>query len=461
MKSTDSTSSFESYGKSSFAFLDLPREIRDQVYGDLLLLNKAPWLLDHGPAILYTNKQIHAEASKVLYGGNRRILVEDDTGKIEDNLSQLSIPHIPRTGSHWYDGDLAMHIVLDDCHDDENDSEDDEPRGRQYRSVLVAGADFGDLCLAMMLQHPYHYRRSWRIVLTFCTPSKSSVHMQEMFLEPFYRLHGFGGADVSGTASLATAKQLQQCLVRMLSDEPFEDLERKVQSSECIGDRCRAALPSPPYVNHWEPKNAACARRHYTNAISAIVLIHKHAIQKPSESCSIDGQELHRYIDMRLSALGQKLLHVFSCDNENDIEDEKASKIAGILHRATLISETVRPLMYLCMAAVGRKSANWSGPEPKQRYCELSIYGLKQAQKHHIGARAFEQEAWLLYEFIEKSDYEPTFEYGDVLFERHIGKFVREKNNGGWTIISLQNTDNTRAIGSHMLARVSRWLQEA
>lgn len=69
------------FTQDSFSFLRLPREIRDQIYRELLL-NTFPLIVhlrraytfEAGtrpyPAILQTNRQVHDEAAAVLYGEN-------------------------------------------------------------------------------------------------------------------------------------------------------------------------------------------------------------------------------------------------------------------------------------------------------------------------------------------------------------------------------------------------------
>lgn len=71
----------QEFSQTSFPFLRLPREIRDQIYRELLL-NPYPLIVhlrraytfEAGtrpyPAILQTSKQIHDEAAAVLYGEN-------------------------------------------------------------------------------------------------------------------------------------------------------------------------------------------------------------------------------------------------------------------------------------------------------------------------------------------------------------------------------------------------------
>lgn len=65
--------------KNQKRILDLPRELRDQIYRELLLADKArnnetdKYALE--PAILRANKQIHEECSQVLYKENTLVLI--------------------------------------------------------------------------------------------------------------------------------------------------------------------------------------------------------------------------------------------------------------------------------------------------------------------------------------------------------------------------------------------------
>jgi len=74
---------------TSFRFLDLPREIRDKIYGILLctfprhesvthvtMLSKK----DFSPSILRANKQIYAESCDAMIKGNRFLLVSSTGG---------------------------------------------------------------------------------------------------------------------------------------------------------------------------------------------------------------------------------------------------------------------------------------------------------------------------------------------------------------------------------------------
>lgn len=79
-KATESSPE-QSTNKTRITFLDLPGELRNEIY-KLLLVSQTAFISVHRPHsqetiagnILRVNKQIYNEASSVLYGGNTFIL---------------------------------------------------------------------------------------------------------------------------------------------------------------------------------------------------------------------------------------------------------------------------------------------------------------------------------------------------------------------------------------------------
>lgn len=85
------------HGTHYFRILDLPRELRDRVYRELLITEKARVKGQQGysltPSILRVNKQVHVETSRVLYEENTwiHIISKGEEPKFEGHQSEMSI----------------------------------------------------------------------------------------------------------------------------------------------------------------------------------------------------------------------------------------------------------------------------------------------------------------------------------------------------------------------------------
>ena len=105
----------------AFRFLDIPGELRNQIYRELLLTGKVyEWSKIHTkqrrfyryqPAILQTNKQIHGEASKVLYDENVWVMISLRIHPVPHNC--LGYPEILSKNPDNFRGRTSLKVQVD------------------------------------------------------------------------------------------------------------------------------------------------------------------------------------------------------------------------------------------------------------------------------------------------------------------------------------------------------------
>ncbi|KAI4660706.1 uncharacterized protein J4E79_005274 [Alternaria viburni] len=239
---------------TSFRFLDLPREIRDKIYGILLCTFPRPESVTHGtmlskkdfsPSILRVNKQIYAESYDAMIKGNRFLLVSSTGGlHFAYMLKANSVPTLAfdlDNGITQRFRGYAMHITIGN----------NSPEWRKYLppsellepcNVIVLFRDVENLCkaieagddrledykslvtlkfeLAPVLKRPPYQLES-------PTSYFSSTKTQEELLEPFRRsFHDMTWTTIGGTVEESLAKSAKEDFARC----EFHDLDAVISS---------------------------------------------------------------------------------------------------------------------------------------------------------------------------------------------------------------------------------------
>lgn len=178
-------------------FLDLPREIRDKVYGELLQagkrFSKSRNRYDFRLSILRVNKQITSEAYGVLYQANQWINTQEEQNFLKKMILQLCVPFIMLKGSRCFYGDPAMVLLLR-CPATPTTT----PKKRFEGSYLVTADRFKEICLALSMASK---RETWdyiRVSLSFRKQSRDNRRLQDKVSHCLSYLPQFKQADATG-----------------------------------------------------------------------------------------------------------------------------------------------------------------------------------------------------------------------------------------------------------------------
>lgn len=183
----------------------LPRELRDQIYRELLVPEKnrnsrrsLPSYTLY-PEILHVNKQTHQEASEILYGENICILFHMCLRDLEFGYSKARDDvHIFSGGLNYFPGQIAMYVDLTQwqvCH-----------FGSPRAKILVGLCDL---------------QRFFDVDLHDLNPTLCDLNVevyeqryqeQESLLDFFHRLRGIRKAWITGTILPSTGHELATLL---------------------------------------------------------------------------------------------------------------------------------------------------------------------------------------------------------------------------------------------------------
>lgn len=191
--------------EDSFPLMRLPRELRDQIYRELLVSkekepnteeNVARCTLE--PAILRCSKQVHEEAYRVLYEENVWIRFTLDAALLQQlDLSEEC--HVFTTNLESFPGPLALNVTMKPTNN--------TPQEVRLSENILHQSDLTLFLCNMYTEFPenladYHVRL--HIDETFHKHNND----EERLLDDFRDMQGFGKASVTGTASLSTGQEL-------------------------------------------------------------------------------------------------------------------------------------------------------------------------------------------------------------------------------------------------------------
>ncbi|CAD6593175.1 MAG: hypothetical protein ASARMPREDX12_006920 [Alectoria sarmentosa] len=219
-------------GKDSIPFriLSLPREIRDQIYRELLLLaDKFPvtktssYALE--PAILRVNSQMHKECTRILYEENTWILITTNWVNLVRLYLEANHPIVSHSPAGHLDAFIrkpALQVDLRDPHF--------SPQSAQS-SMLMIAHDVHSVFRSLTWEHdPMQVRFSVR----FDPRLSTKPEVRETLLLSLRDLRGVGMTTVSGIET-TTANELATLMMTPMKrmDELFE----RVDAHKMRGDR--------------------------------------------------------------------------------------------------------------------------------------------------------------------------------------------------------------------------------
>lgn len=231
--------------EDSFPLMRLPRELRDQIYRELLVPkerklhneekeptpereNEPLYRLE--PAILRCSKQVHVETYRVLYEENTWIRFTLDAAL----LQQCDLPdgqcHFFTTNLESFPGPIALNVTVKPTNNTQ----------QKYRLAenIIHLSDLTMYVCPMYMEFPdnvtgYHLRL--HIDETFHKHNND----EEDLLDDFRDMRGFGEASVTGTASLSTGQELTMLLMK-----PHRNIDEMLERLELFQTRAddKAAL---------------------------------------------------------------------------------------------------------------------------------------------------------------------------------------------------------------------------
>jgi tetratricopeptide (TPR) repeat protein len=194
-----------------FATINLPRELRDRIYRELLVPERTRKRRDHSseynvePNILRVSKQTHAEAASILYRENTWILLEIHSTVLCDKCwlqirSWIYLSHI-----EGYPEKPALKVVIDSpTYDDDSLPAYGDPDNK----ILVARFDLERFfsrveCLAP--KFPSERGNIMDFDLQFSARNRKE---EESLIGFFHTIRGAGRVSVEGIMDLSTGREL-------------------------------------------------------------------------------------------------------------------------------------------------------------------------------------------------------------------------------------------------------------
>ncbi|MCJ1247336.1 hypothetical protein MMC30_004550 [Trapelia coarctata] len=226
---------------TSSAFMQLPRELRDEIYRHLLTTPFTFYFpvqeYRMSPAILTANKQISTEAKEILYKENNFVVVELVQSNAREWSTIAKIPHFKRLPTNPTKLVPALKITISD-HLSLGPSprtqkvslltgpEGIEPLVKRFWRIGVRNGLGGGNLDSVPLQ-----RKSLTLELTSRIPSK--LHeLQERLLNLFNHVQGFCNVTISGTEDAFRAQLLQRMAVGPASGQAAEMIKGNTAVAE-------------------------------------------------------------------------------------------------------------------------------------------------------------------------------------------------------------------------------------
>jgi len=220
------------------AFLQLPREIRDDIYRRLLTITltlDAPGERYHlHPAILRASKQISSEAQMVLHNENDLVLFELDRLGSMDWAAIERIPHINKLRNNQQVPITALRIAIADRHPTVAGTAMDQPlrllTGPEgiwpliecFWQIGIRSDLFGVV--------PLHAKS---ITLTFLSRVLfKGAELQELLLQPFNHVQGFHPVSIQGANPAFAESLARQMTFGPTSDQAIDMIQNDVAAAE-------------------------------------------------------------------------------------------------------------------------------------------------------------------------------------------------------------------------------------
>lgn len=200
--------------------INLPRELRDRVYRELLVPEKVRNPRDHiptydlEPAILRVNKQIHAEAAEILYRENIWILIKIHSSRL---FQELQTPICGRTIMANIESFPDLPALIVDIRGPTSDNID--------KKILVARCDLHGFYSSVIIRALKVLSDNGWQSLDFDLQFYGRGRKEEEFLVDFFQdVRGARKVSIRGTSVLSTGRELAILMMTPIRhiDEPCE-----------------------------------------------------------------------------------------------------------------------------------------------------------------------------------------------------------------------------------------------
>ncbi|MCJ1233420.1 hypothetical protein MMC14_001376 [Varicellaria rhodocarpa] len=250
-----------------FRLLDLPRELRDDVYRAMLRTDcthqkglLTTW--DHSSyhiqtGILRANQQVYLEARRILYGENLWIIVRTSIRKLR-YITKQQILHTACESSPPPSLQAVLEIKVDSR----------ELQERERRETFVLGPEnletfmfrLWGLHSAVINGRPFYPPRDISLRLDLRHhPRISCERLRSMLLEPFRAIRGYGTVELSGNIDSSYRSELLAHMTHFpMKEELLQNLEAFIKNgaiayaSKDYQKACLSWLKAKTYKEHCE-----------------------------------------------------------------------------------------------------------------------------------------------------------------------------------------------------------------
>ncbi|KAL8998780.1 MAG: hypothetical protein Q9169_002230 [Polycauliona sp. 2 TL-2023] len=380
-------------------FLDFPTEIRDQIYGELLLaekrFSKSCNRYRCRPNILRVNRQIYAEAFEILYKANQLIYIQEEQCSLKQALVQLCIPFMPLQGSRYFYYDPAMVLTLR-CPATPTQT----PKKRFQWSYLIAADRFEEVCLAIsiakMIKPKRGARKYAQISISFHKQCRDITCLQNKLCHSLRYLPPFEQANVTGLNPAPLRLTIIQDLTIMPSLKQ-NNPEAVLKSARLEGDLClRATKASGPNARGNLTLNGNLAIIRYNHALRLTIAFLDQASAAVPKLSDIDLVLTSPIVNDHLMPLVCKIASTAENYNVKDVEGLASLGLLVSLLRSPHLPSDGNAKIFTTIAGITRGRGDYS----------LSLYALLQAQEHlpQDGLEELKKPAVRLWKSIVKGD---------------------------------------------------------
>lgn len=179
-----------------FPMMQLPRELRDQIYSERLVIEKTSALEQSwyglSPALLRVNKQMNQESSTILYDKNTWILFSMRRSDFNRSHRASGCPRLSKEQLELFAGKFALQVRLKTW--------DSTPP----IDLLVPLPKVRGICMQMMREFP----RQLDIILDFGISSQQRMGVQGTLADAFRDMRGVGKVTVKGSIPNSVGSEL-------------------------------------------------------------------------------------------------------------------------------------------------------------------------------------------------------------------------------------------------------------